>query len=154
MKLVDVSVKRPVLATVMVAVLVVFGVSAYPKIGVDQFPDVEFPFVIVTAVYPGADPETIETKVVEKLEEAISTVAGIKVTRRLVRQDQFRPGDERPRNGCALPLTARQLARLVAQAFIQPDATKQLCSLPKCLVLCHATDHQRHRNVLLGRELG
>jgi hydrophobic/amphiphilic exporter-1 (mainly G- bacteria), HAE1 family len=81
MKLAEVSIRRPVLATVMVAVLAVFGITAYPKIGLDLFPDVDLPVVMVTAVYPGADPETIESKVVEKLEEAVSTVNGIKILR-------------------------------------------------------------------------
>jgi len=81
MKLADVSIKRPVFATVMVGVLAVFGVWAYPKIPIDMYPEVEFPIVTVTAVYPGADPETIESRVVDKLEEAISTVNGIKVMR-------------------------------------------------------------------------
>jgi HAE1 family hydrophobic/amphiphilic exporter-1 len=81
MKLADVSIKRPVFATVMVGVLAVFGVWAYPRIPIDLYPEVEFPIVTVTAVYPGADPETIESRVVDKLEEAISTVNGIKVMR-------------------------------------------------------------------------
>ncbi len=78
MRLADISIKRPVLTTVMVSALVVFGLVAYGRIGVDLNPNVEFPVVTVTAVYPGADPETIETKVVDKLEEAINTVAGLK----------------------------------------------------------------------------
>jgi HAE1 family hydrophobic/amphiphilic exporter-1 len=81
MKLAEVSIRRPVLATVMMAVLVVFGVFAYPRLGLDMMPDVDMPVVMVTAVYPGADPETIEAKVVEKLEEAVSTVNGIKLLR-------------------------------------------------------------------------
>jgi HAE1 family hydrophobic/amphiphilic exporter-1 len=78
MKLAEVSIRRPVLATVMVSTLLVFGLVAYPRIGVDLFPSIEFPIAVVTAIYPGADPETIETKVNDKLEEAIGTVAGIK----------------------------------------------------------------------------
>jgi HAE1 family hydrophobic/amphiphilic exporter-1 len=81
MKLADVSIRRPVFATVMIGVLAVFGIWAYPKIPIDMYPEVEFPIVTVTAVYPGADPETIESRVVDKLEEAISTVNGIKVMR-------------------------------------------------------------------------
>ncbi|MCC6747275.1 MAG: efflux RND transporter permease subunit [Deltaproteobacteria bacterium] len=81
MKLADVSIRRPVLASVMVGALLVFGLVAYPRIGVDLFPDVEFPVVTITAVYPGADPETIESKVIDKLEEAVSTINGIKVLR-------------------------------------------------------------------------
>jgi HAE1 family hydrophobic/amphiphilic exporter-1 len=73
----DISIRRPVLATVMVGTLVVFGLAAYGDIGVDLFPNVEFPIVTVTAVYPGADPESVETKVLEKLEEAVGSVGGI-----------------------------------------------------------------------------
>jgi hydrophobic/amphiphilic exporter-1 (mainly G- bacteria), HAE1 family len=80
-KLADVSIRRPVLATVMVGTLAVFGLWAYPRIGVDLFPDVEFPFVVITAVYPGADPETMESKVIHKLEEEVSTINGIKMLR-------------------------------------------------------------------------
>jgi len=81
MKLADVSIKRPVFATVLVGVLLVFGIVAYPKIGVDLMPDVEFPFVAITTVYPGADPESVETKVVEKIEEAVSSIAAVKTIR-------------------------------------------------------------------------
>lgn len=81
MKLADVSIRRPVLTTMMISALVVFGLFAYPRIGVDLFPNVEFPIATVTAVYPGASPETIESKVVDKLEEAINTITGIKVLR-------------------------------------------------------------------------
>jgi HAE1 family hydrophobic/amphiphilic exporter-1 len=81
MKLADVSIRRPVLATVMVGALTIFGIVAYPRIGVDLFPEIEFPVVTVTAIYPGADPGTVESKVVDKLEEAINTVSGIKVLR-------------------------------------------------------------------------
>jgi len=81
MKLADVSIRRPVLATVMVAALLVFGLAAWPKLGVDLFPSIDFPVAMVTAIYPGADPETIETKVCDKLEEAIGTISGIKALR-------------------------------------------------------------------------
>lgn len=81
MKLADISIKRPVFATVMAAVLTVFGVWGYRQLSVDMFPEVEFPICTVTAIYPGADPETIESRVVDKLEEAISAVSGIKTLR-------------------------------------------------------------------------
>jgi HAE1 family hydrophobic/amphiphilic exporter-1 len=81
MKLADISIKRPVFATVMMAVLTVFGVWGYRQLSIDMFPDVEFPICTVTATYPGADPETIESRVIDKLEEAISAVNGIKTLR-------------------------------------------------------------------------
>jgi len=65
----------------LVLVLVVFGIVAYPRIGVDQFPEVEFPFVTVTTVLPGADPEAIERTVSEPLEEALNTLSGLDTLR-------------------------------------------------------------------------
>ncbi len=79
MKLAEVSIKRPVFAIMLIASLLVFGLVSYPRIGVDLFPNVEFPFVTVTVVYPGADPATMETKVADPLEEALNTLSGIKV---------------------------------------------------------------------------
>jgi hydrophobic/amphiphilic exporter-1 (mainly G- bacteria), HAE1 family len=81
MKIADVSIRRPVFAAMMMAALLVFGLVAYPRIGVDLFPNVEFPFVTVTVVYPGADPASMESKVADPLEEAINTLSGIEVLR-------------------------------------------------------------------------
>ena len=50
MKLADVSIRQPVFATMMIASLMVLGIFSYPKVGVDNFPKVEFPIVTVTAV--------------------------------------------------------------------------------------------------------
>jgi len=80
-RLADVSIRRPVFAVMLIAALLVFGLLAYPRIGVDLFPNVEFPVVTVTAVYPGADPETMESKVADPIEEAINTLSGIKALR-------------------------------------------------------------------------
>ena len=77
MKLAEISIKRPVFATVMIAVLVVFGLFSYTTIGVDQFPNTDIPVVTIVAVYPGADPETVEEKVVKPIEDAVATVSGI-----------------------------------------------------------------------------
>ncbi len=70
-------ISRPIFTLMLVMTLVVFGVFSYPKIGVDQMPEVEFPIVTVTTVLPGADPETIERNVTEPLEEALNTLAGL-----------------------------------------------------------------------------
>ena len=76
-KLAEICVRRPVFATVIILALVVVGAFAYYTLGVDRFPKVEFPFVTVTTVLPGAAPEEIETEVTDKLEAAINTVSGI-----------------------------------------------------------------------------
>jgi HAE1 family hydrophobic/amphiphilic exporter-1 len=61
--------------------VVVFGLFSYPRIGVDQMPDVEFPIVTVTTVLPGADPETVEKNVSKPLEEALNTLSGLDTLR-------------------------------------------------------------------------
>jgi len=76
-KLAELCVKRPVFATVIILALVVFGGFSYFKLGVDRFPNVEFPFVIVTTVLPGAAPEEIETEITDKIEESVNTISGI-----------------------------------------------------------------------------
>ena len=70
-------ISRPVFTGMLTLTVVVFGVTAYPRIGVDQFPEVEFPFVTVTTVLPGADPEAIERTVTKPLEEAFNTLPGL-----------------------------------------------------------------------------
>ncbi len=72
---------RPVFTGMLTLVLVVFGLVAYPKIGVDQMPEVEFPVVTVTTVLPGADPESIERNVTKPLEEALNTLSGLDTLR-------------------------------------------------------------------------
>ena len=81
MKLADISIKRPVFATMVIAAIVVVGIVLYLRLSVDLFPDVNFPMVTVTTVYPGAAPETMETQVSDTLEEAINSISGIRELR-------------------------------------------------------------------------
>jgi hydrophobic/amphiphilic exporter-1 (mainly G- bacteria), HAE1 family len=80
-KIADISIKRPVFATMIIMALVVFGLVSYPRVGVDLFPNVEFPIVTVSVIYPGADPASMESKVADPIEEALNTMSGIKVLR-------------------------------------------------------------------------
>ncbi|MGA8513710.1 MAG: efflux RND transporter permease subunit, partial [Burkholderiaceae bacterium] len=72
-----VSLKNPVFATMMMLALVVLGLFSYQRLKVDQFPNVDFPVVIVVADYPGASPEIVETEVSKKIEEGVNSIAGI-----------------------------------------------------------------------------
>ena len=74
----DLSIKQPVLATMMMAALAVLGLTSYQALKVDLFPDVEFPVVVVTTRYTGASPETVERDVTKKVEEAVNTVEGVR----------------------------------------------------------------------------
>src|SRR2546428_2511000 len=70
-------VKRPVFATVLILSLTVIGAFSFTRLGVDRFPKVDFPTVLVTTVQPGAAPEQIETEITDKIEEAVNTISGI-----------------------------------------------------------------------------
>ncbi len=78
MLLAEVSIRRSIFATMLIAALMVFGLFSLPRIGVELFPSVEFPVVTATVVYPGADPETMETKVADPIEEALQSLSGVK----------------------------------------------------------------------------
>ena len=73
----QVSLKNPVFATMVMLAIVVLGVFSYQRLKVDQFPDIDFPVVVVTAAYPGASPEIVESEVTKKIEEAVNSIAGI-----------------------------------------------------------------------------
>jgi hydrophobic/amphiphilic exporter-1 (mainly G- bacteria), HAE1 family len=75
--LADLCVRRPVFATMFVSVLVVLGWFSYNRLGVDLFPKVEIPTVMVVTFLPGSAPEETEARVTKPLEEAINTVSGI-----------------------------------------------------------------------------
>src|SRR5438105_4211798 len=70
-------VKRPVFATVLILSLTVIGAFSFTRLGVDRFPKVDFPTVLVTTVQPGGAPEQIETEITDKIEEAVNTISGI-----------------------------------------------------------------------------
>jgi multidrug efflux pump len=78
MKLTEVCVKKPVLAWMMMAATIVFGLVAGSRIGISQFPDIDFPNISVSVTWEGAAPEVIENDVVEPLEEALIQVEGVK----------------------------------------------------------------------------
>ncbi len=78
MKLTQIAVDNPVFATMMMVALLVMGLFSYRQLGVDQFPNVDFPVVVVTTNYPGASPETVESEISRKIEESVNAIAGLK----------------------------------------------------------------------------
>ncbi|HMP81744.1 MAG TPA: efflux RND transporter permease subunit [Verrucomicrobiota bacterium] len=78
MTLYKLSIERPVLATVMSIVIVIFGVVSYQRLGVREFPAVDPPIITVNTEYRGAPPEVIESQITEPLEESINAVAGVR----------------------------------------------------------------------------
>ena len=78
MKLTQIAVDNPVFATMMMVALLVMGLFSYRQLGIDQFPNVDFPIVVVTTDYPGASPETVESEISRKIEESVNAIAGLK----------------------------------------------------------------------------
>ena len=72
-----VSLKNPVFATMLMLALVVLGFFSLQRLQVDQFPNIDFPVVVVIADYPGASPEIVESEVSKKIEEGVNSIAGI-----------------------------------------------------------------------------
>ena len=73
----QVSLKNPVFATMVMLALVVLGLFSLQRLQVDQFPNVDFPVVVIMTEYPGASPEVVESEVSKKIEEGVNAIAGI-----------------------------------------------------------------------------
>src|SRR5512138_733920 len=74
----DLSIKRPVFATVMMLTLVTLGLFSFKRLGVEMFPNVEFPMVSIITTFPGASPETVERELSKRFEETVNQIAGVK----------------------------------------------------------------------------
>ncbi len=77
MNLADLCIRRPVFATMLVGALIVLGLFSYDRLGVDLFPDTDFPIVTVTTTLQGASVEEIESTVSKTIEESLNTIDGI-----------------------------------------------------------------------------
>ncbi|MEO7052665.1 MAG: efflux RND transporter permease subunit [Rhodanobacter sp.] len=77
MNLPALCIRRPVMTVLLMVALVVFGVAAYPKLPVNELPNVDFPTISVSASLPGASPETMASAVATPLENQFSTIAGV-----------------------------------------------------------------------------
>ena len=74
----EISIKRPVLSTVMMLVLLLFGMIGYKFLGVREFPSVDNPIISVNVSYPGANAEVIMNQITEPLEQNINGIPGIR----------------------------------------------------------------------------
>ena len=78
MYLIDVCIRRPVLTLIMSSVFIIFGIIGYQRLGLDQYPYVEFPYVTVATTLSGASPEVMDMDVTDVLEEQFNSIQGIK----------------------------------------------------------------------------
>ncbi len=78
MTLSELSINRPVLATVLVLIIIIFGVIGYTSLAVREYPNVDNPIITVSVGYPGANAEVIENQITEPLEQNINGIPGIR----------------------------------------------------------------------------
>src|SRR5512143_1342778 len=74
----NVSIKRPVFASVMMLALVTLGIFSYRRLAIDMYPDVEIPVLSIVTKFPGASPETVEREVSKRIEEVVNPIPGVK----------------------------------------------------------------------------
>ncbi len=86
MRLSQICIDRPVLASVMSLLIVLFGAISLTRLPNRELPDVDSPIVSVTTVYPGAAPEVVETSVTQPLEDAVNGIEGVKHVTSLSRE--------------------------------------------------------------------
>ncbi|MBI2081239.1 MAG: efflux RND transporter permease subunit [candidate division NC10 bacterium] len=77
MRLVEICVRRPVFATMLVVSLVVLGLASFRELGLDLFPKVDLPTVTITTRLEGASPEEVESQITKRIEEVVNTISGI-----------------------------------------------------------------------------
>ncbi|WP_293751612.1 efflux RND transporter permease subunit [uncultured Paraglaciecola sp.] len=71
------AINRPITILMAVMALIIFGIKSYTSMPLALFPNVDFPIVTIKTVYPGADAKTVESKITDKIEEAVSGINGI-----------------------------------------------------------------------------
>ncbi|MBD8526079.1 efflux RND transporter permease subunit [Pseudomarimonas arenosa] len=79
------SIKRPVVTLVVTIALMVFGYAALTRLKTNQTPDVQPPVLVVSIPYPGASPETVEREVINRIEDSLSSISGIRDIRAYAR---------------------------------------------------------------------
>jgi multidrug efflux pump len=112
----DVAVKRPVLAAVISLLLIAFGLLAFDRLPLREYPDIDPPVVSVETRYPGAAANVVETRVTRLIEDMVAGVEGIQSIESLSEdgrsnhhhQVRYRPRHRRRRQRCPRPGLASQ----------------------------------------------
>src|SRR5271156_5917639 len=76
--LADLSIRRPVFAWMLMAALIIFGAIGLSRLGVSEQPDVDFPVLTINVSWSGASPEVMETEIVDRIEEQVLSIEGIR----------------------------------------------------------------------------
>ncbi|MBW8370432.1 MAG: efflux RND transporter permease subunit [Thiobacillus sp.] len=83
----DISIRRPVLATVMSLLIILIGLIAFDRLPVREYPNIDAPVVSVRTVYPGASAEVMESQITKPLEDSLSGIEGIRTIKSVSREE-------------------------------------------------------------------
>ncbi|GAB3359860.1 efflux RND transporter permease subunit [Lysobacter tyrosinilyticus] len=151
MVLSDISIRRPVFATVINLVVLLVGIIAYDRLAVRLIPNVDVPVVTVSTTYPGASAQVIESQVTQPIEDALSGVEGIEymqsVSREQSSQVTIRFRLNRDPDGAASDVRDRvaQARALLPQEVDEPIVQKQEADAQPIIYLAFSSD--RHSQV-------
>ncbi len=119
MTLSDLSIRRPVFAWMLMSGLIVFGAISLSRLGVGFLPEAEFPVVSIAVDWPGAAPEVIETEIVDRIEQAVISVEGVRDVTSNIRQ------------GRATVTLQLELSRSVDSALLEVQSAVSRVRMPK-----------------------
>ena len=88
MNISEISLRRPVLATVLNIMIVLFGIIGFTFLGIRDYPAIDPPIVSVRTSYPGANADIVESQITEPLEKAVNGIAGVKNITSTIIQDR------------------------------------------------------------------
>ncbi|MFC7301963.1 efflux RND transporter permease subunit [Cognatiluteimonas weifangensis] len=151
MVLSDISIRRPVFATVINLVILLVGIIAYDRLAVRQIPNVDTPVVTVNTVYPGASAQVIESQVTQPIEDALSGVEGVEymqsVSREQSSQVTIRFNLDRDPDGAASDVRDRvaQARQRLPEEVDEPIIQKQEADAQPIIYLAFSSD--RHSQV-------
>ncbi|MDH5344340.1 MAG: efflux RND transporter permease subunit, partial [Gammaproteobacteria bacterium] len=151
MQISEISIRRPVLATVMNLVILLVGFIAYERLSVRLIPDVDVPIVTVLTVYPGANAQVIETQITQPIEDELSGIEGIdyisSISRAESSQVSVRFKLDRDPDGAASDVRDKvaQARRLLPEEAEPPIVQKQEADAQPIIYMAMSSD--RHTSV-------
>ena len=108
----ELSIQRHVFAYMLSGALLLFGIISFDRIGVDRFPEIDFPMISIRTVLPGASPEIIDSSIANVIETSVNSVPGIEHIRSTSASTRFRPRSTRSCLACRRRRTRRWWPRL------------------------------------------
>ena len=143
----DVSIRRPVLATVLNLVVLLLGIIAFQRLAVRLIPNVDVPVVTVNTTYPGASAQVIESQVTQPIEDALSGVEGIEYMQSVSREESsqvtIRFRLNRDPDGAASDVRDRvaQARQFLPLEVREPIIQKQEADQQPIIYLAFSSDH-------------